>query len=155
MEKGIIVIDEIPQNCRICRLRKINGYCVIAQKDVIYYGLNYNKPEWCPVKKISSNEDNLARSAATNALNGEMDASQATGGLKERLKENGQNTDNSSKVKRCDMCKKESPLADTFVYKGKAYCMNCLYDLLMEMAEDGNVKLTFDNCEENGILAEF
>lgn len=60
-----------------------------------------------------------------------------------------------TKVKRCDMCKKESALADTFIFKGKAYCMNCLYDLIMEMAEDGNVTLTFDNCEENGILVNF
>lgn len=56
---------------------------------------------------------------------------------------------------RCDQCGKKRPLADTFVYEGKNYCMDCLYSLIMAMAESGNVDLDFDNCEDRGIQVSF
>lgn len=58
-------------------------------------------------------------------------------------------------IKKCDACKKETPMADTFIFEGKAYCMNCLYSLIMAMADRGNVDLTFDNAEEHGIIVNF
>lgn len=58
-------------------------------------------------------------------------------------------------MKKCDCCKKESPMADTFIFEGKAYCMDDLYSLIMEMAESGNVNLEMENCEEKGIRVSF
>lgn len=58
-------------------------------------------------------------------------------------------------MKKCDQCGKKRPQADTFIYDGKAYCMDCLYSLILAMAESGNLNLQFDDCEENGILVSF
>lgn len=138
MEKGIIVIDEIPQNCTMCRMRKTDGYCTVVSKDVFYFGLNYDKPEWCPIKTVSRYKED---SVSTDSTNEKAHVSK--------------NTNSSEKTVKCDACNKRSVLADTFIFKGKAYCMDCLYSLLMEMANDGHVTINFDNCEQNGILVEF
>lgn len=53
--------------------------------------------------------------------------------------------------RNCDICNKKSLLADTFIYEGKAYCMDCLYSLIMAIAESGNLSLDFEDCEEKGI----
>lgn len=57
-----------------------------------------------------------------------------------------------SEIKKiCDQCKKKTPLADTFIYKEESYCMDCLYSLLMELAEDGKFDISFLDCEDEGI----
>ena len=61
----------------------------------------------------------------------------------------------AGKMKKCDQCNKKSPLADTFIYEGKSYCMNCLYSLIMAMAESGNLNLNFEDSEEKGIRVSF
>lgn len=53
--------------------------------------------------------------------------------------------------KMCDQCKNKTPLADTFIYKGQSYCMECLYSLLMELAEDGKFDISFLDYEDEGI----
>lgn len=60
-----------------------------------------------------------------------------------------------NKTIKCDQCSKRSILADTFFYNDKSYCMKCLYSLLMDMAESGNVNLDFENCEISGIEVSF
>lgn len=59
------------------------------------------------------------------------------------------------KTKKCDCCNKNSDMADTFIYEGKAYCQDCLYSLIMDMAESGNVFINFEDAEEHGILVSF
>lgn len=141
MRKGVIEIDEIPQSCRTCRMRRTDGYCIITQKDVFYYGLNYDKPEWCPIKEVSIHGNNSMCPAAMDTTKEKMDISQ--------------NASRSEKTIKCEVCNKMSALADTFIFNNKAYCMDCLYSLLMEMADNGHVTIKFDNCEQNGILVEF
>lgn len=58
-------------------------------------------------------------------------------------------------IKKCDQCKKENPLEDTFIYKGKTYCMQCLFGLIMAMADDGCLNLNFENAEDHGIQVDF
>lgn len=59
------------------------------------------------------------------------------------------------KRKKCDQCGKRNALADTFIYEGEAYCMACLYSLVMAMAESGNLNLDFEDCEEHGVQVSF
>ena len=61
----------------------------------------------------------------------------------------------NSKFIKCDCCKNDSEKADTFIFNDKAYCMNCLYSLIMDMAETGNIYLEMMDCEENGIIVSF
>ena len=43
--------------------------------------------------------------------------------------------DRKCKLKKCDICKKEHDIADTFIFQEKSYCMDDLYSLIMELAE--------------------
>lgn len=65
MEKGIIVLDEIPNNCFHCRLKKRPAgmsfpedmVCGVAGQSVYQYkphNIFGNKPDWCPIKKVGS-----------------------------------------------------------------------------------------------------
>lgn len=65
MAKGIIVLDDIPQNCFWCKFKKrpfgmsfsedmicgITGQSVYQYKP---YNICGNKPDWCPIKEASS-----------------------------------------------------------------------------------------------------
>ena len=53
--------------------------------------------------------------------------------------------DRKFKLKKCDICKKEHDIADTFIFQEKSYCMDDLYSLIMELAENGVVHLDFSN----------
>ena len=53
--------------------------------------------------------------------------------------------DRKCKLKKCDICKKEHDIADTFIFQEKSYCMDDLYSLIMELAENGVVHLDFSN----------
>lgn len=79
--------------------------------------------------------------------------------IKEKLAERGlalkPKAGAAHKKVSCDQCGSKTPMEDTFVYGGKTYCMDCLYPLLMAMAESGNVNLDFVNAEEKGIQVCF
>ena len=57
MNKGIIVVDEMPGNCRNIRGDE-NGcpyggmVCQITKEDVMEHVNNRTKPDWCPIKKL-------------------------------------------------------------------------------------------------------
>lgn len=59
MAKGIIVVDEIPGNCRNIRGDK-NGcpyggmFCQIKIEDVMEHVKSGTKPDWCPIKPMSN-----------------------------------------------------------------------------------------------------
>ena len=64
MMKGIIVLDEIPNNCFHCRLKKRPAgmsfpedmVCGVAEQSVFQYkphNINGTKPDWCPIKPMS------------------------------------------------------------------------------------------------------
>lgn len=65
MTKGIIVLDEIPNNCFHCRLKKRPAgmsfpedmVCGVAEQSVCQYNphnINGTKPDWCPIKEMPS-----------------------------------------------------------------------------------------------------
>lgn len=62
--------------------------------------------------------------------------------------------DRKCKLKKCDICKKKHDIADTFIFQEKSYCMDDLYSLIMELAENGVVHLDFSNQEDYGIKVE-
>ena len=62
--------------------------------------------------------------------------------------------DRKCKLKKCDICKKEHDIADTFIFQEKSYCMDDLYSLIMELAGNGVVHLDFSNQEDYGIKIE-
>lgn len=49
--KGIIVMD-IPENCRECKLRTASGYCSLTHRDIFLYGVKGEKANWCPIRPI-------------------------------------------------------------------------------------------------------
>ena len=57
MAKGIIVLDEIPGNCRNIRGDE-NGclyggmVCQIVGKDVMEHVIKGTKPDWCPIRSV-------------------------------------------------------------------------------------------------------
>ena len=65
MAKGIIVLDDIPQNCFYCKFKKrpfgfsfeedmiceVTGQSVYQYKPHNIFG---NKPDWCPIKEVGS-----------------------------------------------------------------------------------------------------
>ena len=64
MEKGIIVLYEIPNNCFHCRLKKRPAgmsfpedmVCRVAEQSVYQYkphNINGTKPDWCPIKPMN------------------------------------------------------------------------------------------------------
>ncbi len=59
------------------------------------------------------------------------------------------------KKKVCDQCGKKRIMADMFICMGKTYCMDCLYSLLLDMAESGNVNIDFEDAEEKGMRVSF
>lgn len=63
MSKGIIVVDDIPENCFKCKMKRRpygitfpeDRVCVITGESVYYYkpnNINGTKPDWCPIKPI-------------------------------------------------------------------------------------------------------
>lgn len=46
-------------------------------------------------------------------------------------------------------------MADVFIFREKTYCMDCLYSLIMDMAESGNLHLELDDTEGKGIRVHF
>ena len=59
------------------------------------------------------------------------------------------------KMTKCSCCNKSSLMADTFLFEEKAYCMNCLFSLIMDMIDSGNINADMNDCEENGIILSF
>ena len=68
MTKGIIVLDEIPNNCFYCRLKKRPAgmsfpedmVCGVAEQSVCQYkphNINGTKPDWCPIKPAPERAD--------------------------------------------------------------------------------------------------
>ena len=58
------------------------------------------------------------------------------------------------KKKKCSQCGKRTPMADTFVFEDKAYCMECLYPLVMAIYERGVITVHMEDCEEKGLRVE-
>lgn len=67
MAKGIIVLDEIPNNCFHCRLKKRPAgmsfpedmICVVTGQSVYQYkphNIYGTKPDWCPIRPIYSDD---------------------------------------------------------------------------------------------------
>lgn len=63
MAKGIILLEDIPNNCFYCRLKKRPAgmsfpedmVCGVAEQSVCQYkphNINGTKPDWCPIKEI-------------------------------------------------------------------------------------------------------
>lgn len=68
MTKGIIVLDEIPNNCFHCRLKKRPAgmsfpedmVCGVAEQSVCQYkphNINGTKPDWCPIKEMPEKKE--------------------------------------------------------------------------------------------------
>ena len=53
---------------------------------------------------------------------------------------------------QCPNCKRTSRIEDTFVFYNKKYCMNCLYDLLMDLADTGVITLDNSAVDTKGIV---
>lgn len=58
MAKAVILLDEIPENCAVCKGQR-NGYCM-GTKVKMGMGLEVSgqvitkgKPDWCPILQIS------------------------------------------------------------------------------------------------------
>ena len=65
MAKGIIILDEIPNNCFHCRLKKRPAgmsfpedmVCGVTEQSVCQYkphNIKGTKPDWCPIKEMPS-----------------------------------------------------------------------------------------------------
>lgn len=63
MAKGIIVVDDIPDNCFRCKLKRRpvgmsfpeDMVCEITGQSIFQYkphNVNGNKPDWCPIKEL-------------------------------------------------------------------------------------------------------
>lgn len=52
----------------------------------------------------------------------------------------------------CPHCKLPSRIEDTFKFYNKGYCMNCLYDLIMDLADTGVITLDMSDMGKNGII---
>lgn len=52
----------------------------------------------------------------------------------------------------CGNCKLPSRIEDTFKFNGKSFCMNCLYDLILDIADSGIIKLDMSAVEKDGII---
>lgn len=52
----------------------------------------------------------------------------------------------------CHICKQPSRVKDTFTYYGKTYCMNCLFDLIIDFADKGVITLDRSAIEIKGIV---
>lgn len=56
MAKGFFLVD-IPDNCRECNLRSETGLCLCEKKCVFFYGLKYEKPDWCPIREVPDRKE--------------------------------------------------------------------------------------------------
>lgn len=52
----------------------------------------------------------------------------------------------------CQHCKRPSRIEDTFTFYGKGYCMNCLYDLIKNLADTGVITLDRSAINTKGIV---
>ena len=54
---------------------------------------------------------------------------------------------------KCDSgrCSGYTDIADTFVFCGRRYCMGCLYELIMDLADAGVITLDTSAMESKGI----
>lgn len=65
MDKGIIVVDKIPQTCQHIRGNMEYGcifggmVCQITQNDVYHHVIDGSKPDWCPIKEIPTKLEEL------------------------------------------------------------------------------------------------
>ena len=53
---------------------------------------------------------------------------------------------------KCPNCKLPSRIEDTFVFYNKKYCMNCLYDLIQDLADTGVITLDHSAVDTKGIV---
>lgn len=51
MAKGIIMVD-VPENCKECKYRLANAFCIPSRKDIFKFALSNKKPDWCPIQKM-------------------------------------------------------------------------------------------------------
>lgn len=56
-----------------------------------------------------------------------------------------------SKQHRCHLCQKESRAEDTFVFHQRRYCRDCLYELILDLADNGIITLKRSEMHTNGI----
>lgn len=67
MQKGIIVVDKIPQTCQHIRGNKEEGcpfggmVCQITQNDVYPHVRDGSKPEWCPIRPMPEKKEVCGR----------------------------------------------------------------------------------------------
>lgn len=71
MAKGIIVLDEIPGNCRNIRGDENSCLyggmvCQITGIDVMEHVIKGTKPDWCPIKKIPERLEELKQPHSIN-----------------------------------------------------------------------------------------
>lgn len=52
----------------------------------------------------------------------------------------------------CPNCKLPSRIEDTFKFFNKRYCMNCLYDLIKDLADTGVISLDYLSIDKDGII---
>lgn len=52
----------------------------------------------------------------------------------------------------CKNCKLPSRIEDTFTFYGKGYCMNCLHDLIKDLADTGVITLDCSAVDTKGIV---
>lgn len=53
---------------------------------------------------------------------------------------------------KCPNCKLTSRREDTFVFYNKRYCMNCIFDLLKDLADTGIITLDYSSADKKGII---
>ena len=55
---------------------------------------------------------------------------------------------------KCDKCGEINRKTNSFIYKERTYCMDCLYSLVMELHRDGLIHLDLTDCDNNGIVVQ-
>lgn len=89
-----------------------------------------------------------------SADNGETEELQQSNEELKRIIEERTGVSKKPKPGKCDSmtCKGYDDIADTFVFYNKRYCMNCLYDLIMDLADTGVITLDTSAMETKGIV---
>lgn len=59
------------------------------------------------------------------------------------------------KKKKCSQCNESIIIEDMFIFEGKAYCMKCLFPLIMALAESGNMYIDMEDCDKKGLRIHF